>query len=122
VEQIQVTLVVTVTDVSTFVKIGSEDVGILIDCAVLNNRLFAFADLSNLIKPVIKKIDLEVKGPPLHVIVEITEIRIMIYGLIQGHPTIMFGQLLDQGGFPRSDVSRNGYVFDVGHDAQRPER
>lgn len=56
---------------TTAMKIRSKNVCVFVNGAVLNNGLFTFPDLSDLIEPAVQKIDLKMEGPSRHVRVKI---------------------------------------------------
>ena len=72
-----------------FVKVRSKNVGIFIDRPILNNRALTCADLVNLVKSTVQKINLKVKGPPCHVFVKIFQVWIVVNGFIKRSPSIM---------------------------------
>lgn len=63
---------IAIINVPTLVEVSSKNVRVLINRSILNNCFFAFADLANLIKPAIQKINLQMKRPARHVIIKIT--------------------------------------------------
>ena len=58
------------------VQVVGEDVGILVDRAILNDHVVARCEhIERLLDTTAQKIDLQVERPPLHVVVEIADIR-----------------------------------------------
>jgi hypothetical protein len=93
-------------------EVGCEDVGILIDCPILYHGLLSLKDIENLLISVVKKVNLQVEGPSLHVMIEILQIGVVFRAFEMGFPLEVPGQLSTQGGLAGTDIARNGYVFD----------
>jgi len=89
-EDVEITLIVTVADVATIVKVSSKDIGILVDGAVLNGGPVISTDFIDLPEPAIQKKDLQVERPPGHILIEVAQIRIVIHGFIERKPVVMF--------------------------------
>jgi hypothetical protein len=53
-----------------------------------------------------KKVDLQVKTPALHITVKIAEIRIVRNGFIKWFPTLTLCHMAGEGGFSHADISR----------------
>jgi len=104
-------LVIAIVDVTARMKIGREDVGVFIDRAVLDHRLCAFADLSNLVETTIQEIYLQVEGPLRHVTIEIAEVWILIDRLEQRCPAVVLRKLVGKRAFTGADVTGDGDVF-----------
>lgn len=81
------------------VQVSGKNVSIFINGSVLNNGLFAFADLPHLIKPAVQKVDLQMKRPTRHVVIKIAQVRIVINRFVKGSPAVMPGKLFGQRGF-----------------------
>ena len=56
-------MIVAVADMFAFVKVRCKNMSIFIDSPVLNNGAFACADLMNLVKPAIQKINNTLRLP-----------------------------------------------------------
>ena len=65
-------MVIALVDMPALAQVGSKDVCIFVNGAVLYNGSFAFADLAHLVKAAVEKIDLQVKRPARHVVIKIT--------------------------------------------------
>jgi hypothetical protein len=100
------------------VQITGENVSIFIDGSILDSHRCIGADFIDLSKATVQEIDLKVEGPSCHIMVEITQVGILVYGFVESNPTVMFRKLLGQRCFSASNVSRYGDVFDGGHGAQ----
>jgi hypothetical protein len=128
-KDVQITLVISITDVAALVKVGRENVSVFVNGSILNDGFIAVADLVYLIKPTVQEIDLQVKSPTRHVGIEILEVRIVVYGFIQGCPSVVPGQSFGEGGFSGTDIAGYGDVsegrihgFNLGNwIAQRPK-
>ena len=70
-------------------QVWRKNEGIFVDGAVLDDRMRRFFDLLNLRKTAIEVVDLQVKRPTLHVVVEIVEIRVLIDVFEMGVPVVM---------------------------------
>ena len=110
-KDVKIALIVAVGNMMALVQVGSENVGVLVNRAVLDNRFFALSDLMDLIEPAVEKINLQVERPSGHVVIKIAEIGVMVNRFVEGRPSIVLRKLLDQRGLARTDVARNGYVF-----------
>jgi hypothetical protein len=60
------------------VQVCCENVRVFVYRAVLYDRFIAFADLADLVKPAVQKIDLQVKRPLRHIAVKVPQVRILI--------------------------------------------
>jgi hypothetical protein len=84
---------------------------VFVDGSVLNDRLRTLSDVYKLTKSSIQKVDLKVKRPPLHVFVEVIEVRIAVYILKMCLPLIMFPQQSCERGLAGTNIAGYGYVF-----------
>ncbi|MNY56655.1 hypothetical protein D3C86_1927600 [compost metagenome] len=64
-----------------------------------------------LLQPAVQKVDLQVERPSLHIIVEVAQVRIIVYRFKLRYPFIMFSQHLGQGCFPCPDITGDGNVL-----------
>jgi len=94
---------------------------VFIDRTVLDHRSWTFTDLSNLVKTMIEKIDLEVKRPLGHVAIEVAQVRVLIYRFEKGSPAVMLRKLLSKSTFTRANVAGNRNVFDLLHSGVRSQ-
>ena len=97
-------MIVAVIDVSACMKICRKDVGIFVDGPVLYDGLAAVADLPHLVEPAVEKVDLQVKRPACHVVIEIPQVGVVVDGLEKRRPAIVPGQFISQGAFAGPDV------------------
>src|SRR6478736_593514 len=104
-KQIQIGLIVKVSQISTPMKISRENVSVFINSPVLDDCLFAFANYLYLLKSTVQKVNLKVKCPPGHVTIKITEIRILIHRFVQRRPIVVFSQFFNQCGFAATNVA-----------------
>jgi hypothetical protein len=81
-------------------QVGCEYISILIDGPVLDNSLPGFPDHQNLAKPAVKKIDLQIERPSLHVFIKAVEIGVRFNILKMRLPIKMLGKQLRQGSLP----------------------
>ena len=94
-------------------QVVGEDVGVLVDRAILNDHVVARGEhVERLLDTTTQKIDLQVERPPLHVVVEIADIRIVAL-LIVGLRVVVPGQYLGQRRLSAADISRNCNVHVV---------
>ena len=70
-------------------QVGSKNICVLIYGTVLDDLFSRLTDLNDLTETAVEEIDLQVKGPALHVLVEVIEIGIVIHILILGFPAVM---------------------------------
>jgi hypothetical protein len=73
-------------------EIGREDVGIFINGPVLYDGFCSVMDLKQLVKPAVKEIDLQVKTPAWHILVEIHEVRIVVHIFELRDPPVVLAQ------------------------------
>ena len=99
------------------VEIRSEDTRILVDGPVLDDDVLALGDIHHILEPFVEEINLEIKGPTLHIFVEISEIRIKVHGLEFRGPSVMGCEQPRQRGLAASNVSGycnvHGSVVDI---------
>ena len=100
-------------------QVGREDVGVLVDGAVLDHIATAAADLQQLLEARVEEEDLQVEAPPLHVLVEVEQVGVVVHGLLQLVPLVMFGQELGEGGLSGADIACDGDVHDGSVDDER---
>ena len=62
----------------------------------------------------IKKVDLQIECPAMHIIVEVTEVRITSSRLILGFPPEVFGELLRQSSLASTYIASDSKVLDMG--------
>ena len=86
-------------------QVGGEDIGILVEGAVLDKVDARLLDVVYLLEAGVKEINLEIETPATHVLVEAVDVRIVVRRFEQSLIAVMFGQLLGEGGFPRTDIS-----------------
>ena len=60
----------------------------------------------------IQEIDLEIKRPAPHVVVEVDQVGVVVGRFIMDLPTKGFAKLGTEGGFSRADISGDRYVLD----------
>ena len=75
-------------------QVGCEYFGIFIDGPVLNDRGISTLYLGHLLEPAVEEIDLQIKGPALHILIEIIQIGIVVYVFVLGFPAVVFGYQL----------------------------
>ena len=73
-------------------QVGRKNKGIFVDGAVLDNGVCRFFDFLYLRKTAIEVIDLQIKRPTLHVVVEIVEVGVLVDVFEMGVPVVMFGE------------------------------
>ena len=95
------------------VEVGRENVCVFVDGPVLNDGLALFLHLDQLRETRLQEVDLQVEGPPRHVLVEIVQVRVVVHLFEVGGVAVVFGQQRGQGGFPRADVSCDGEMHEV---------
>lgn len=77
-KQVQVVLIVPVVHEPTGVEVRGENVSVLVNSPILDNCFVVLPDLADLVEAAVEKINLEVKRPLFHVIIEIAEIGVVI--------------------------------------------
>ena len=91
VEEVAVVLEIAVGHHSLIVEVGREDTCVLVDSTVLNDVLVGLAYFDNILEALVEEIDLQVERPARHILVEISEIGVILYALEAWFPAIMFG-------------------------------
>jgi hypothetical protein len=66
----------------------------------------------------IKKIYLQMKCPPGHVVVKIFQVRVVLHGFFEQLPFKVVRQFLRQGSFAGSNVPDDGYVHAMSYRLQ----
>ena len=92
-------------------QIGREDVRIFKDRSVLNYCLFSFENVDNAFIAFVQEINLQVKCPTIHVLVEIIEIGIVIGTLKLDFPVEVFAQFFAEGSLTCSDIPLTAMYF-----------
>ena len=110
VKEVAVVVKIAVGHKALPMQIGCKDTCVLVDSTVLNNVIGSLAYLHHVFKTLIKEIDLQVKTPPLHIGVEVLQIRIKLHGFVTGFPTIMLGKHSCQRGLTTADISGDSYM------------
>ena len=88
-------------------QVVGKDIGILIHRTVLHDIAGRIVqDIHRLLDATSQKIDLEIKRPAIHILIKITDIRIVTH-LVIGLGPITFGQHLRQRRLAASDISCN---------------
>lgn len=93
---------------SYFEQILREYFCILIDGPVLDDGFRGFGNQLLVTESMRQEIDLEMERPPMHVSVEIGQIRIVFHGFEVRFPMVSFGEKSCERGFPGSDISGDG--------------
>src|SRR5688572_26274363 len=91
-------------------KIRSKNMGIFINGSILYHRFISALDVDELLKAVVQKINLEIKRPPWHVLIEIVQVRIILYVFIMRFPIEALSQFFGEGCFPRTNIPCNCYM------------
>lgn len=112
-EERQVIVEVTALHEAHICQIGGENIGILVDGAILHDGSAALLYLLHLTVATGQKKNLQVERPALHVHVEIGQIRIAFRVFVMDFPAKMARQKFAKGGLTRPDVPRYGNVFDI---------
>ena len=92
-------------------EVGSKNIGILKYRPVLDDGFVPIADLEDLLVSAVKKVDLQVKGPSVHIIIEITEIWIVGCVLIVHFPAEMLSQAGGEGSLSGTNISGHSHVL-----------
>ena len=92
-------------------KIRCKNMSVFVNRSVLNGGMGLGRHLLVLAVPRIQKIDLQVEGPTLHVLIEIVEVGVVINLFKMRFPAIMTGQHFGEGGLSGSDIPGNGDVL-----------
>lgn len=110
-KQLKIVLKIPLRHQAHRVQIRRKNIRILINCAVLHHRRIALQNPQNLLVPIIQKINLQIERPPLHIMIKITQIRIIVCRLIMRLPTKVPTQPLAQRRLPRADIPGNRHIF-----------
>src|SRR5690606_14423697 len=105
-----VVLEIAVRHQSHRVKVGSEDVSILVNRTILNDGFSALPDLKNLTETAVEEVYLKVERPSFHLMVKIVKIRVVYNVFKMRLPLEMFRQKPCQCSLSRTDISGNCYV------------
>ena len=74
------------------VKVGSKNVGVLVNRAVLDDALVLAAKAVNLAEPAVQEVNLQVERPPSHVVVELVEVGVFVHFFEMGLPAVVLGE------------------------------
>src|SRR5690554_790229 len=92
-------------------KRRGKNISIFIDCSILYNRCFAFSSLLCMFESDIQKVDLEMKSPTLHVLIEISKERVVFCIVKMSKPIIVFSEFGCKDSLSGTYVPRNSYVM-----------
>lgn len=92
-------------------EVGGKDVGVFVDSSVLNYSILPVSYFQQLLEPVVEKIDLEVETPPLHIAVEVRQVRVVLNILVVSLPAKVAGQHIGERGLARAYIAGYGYVL-----------
>ena len=74
------------------VKVRGEDVGVLVNRAVLDDALVLAAKAVNLAEPAVQEVNLQVERPPSHVVVELVQVGVFVHLFEVGLPAVVLGE------------------------------
>ena len=94
-------------------QVRCEDAGILEDGTILDDGLRRLWDLNDFLESLVQEVDLRVERPPLHVGIEVGEIRVVVDGLEPWGPAVTLGKQSRERGLAASDVSCYGYMHNT---------
>ena len=114
-EKLEVVLKIAGRHQPHVVQVGGEDVGILVDGSVLHDRPVSVEDFEHLLVAAVEEENLEVKRPALHIVVEVTQVGVVVGRFVVDIPTEVLTQLFGEGGFTGADIAGDGDVFDLGY-------
>ena len=106
IEELHVIIIIPCRHQAHCMKVRSEDEGILVDRSILNNCFAIPPDVHYLIQPTVEKVNLKIKGPTLHVLIEIIQVRIVFCILKVRFPFVMLGKQLGERSLSSPYVSR----------------
>ena len=73
------------------VQVGGEDVGVLVNGAVLDDVFVLAPKAVNLAEAAVQEVNLQVERPPHHVVVELVEVGVFVHFLEVGLPVVVLG-------------------------------
>ena len=112
-EQSVVVLKITRRHKTHRMKVRCEDVCVFVNGAILDHISSALANVVYLLKTTVKKEDLQVERPTLHVLVKIKEVWIIVHFFLLHVPSVMLGKQLSQCCFAGTNVPRDSYVHEL---------
>ena len=86
-------------------QVGGEDAGVFVDGAVLHHYIVGTRDFHHIPEALVEEINLEIERPTRYVVVVVFEIRVEVYVLKAGYPSIMLCKHCGKGGLSASDIS-----------------
>ena len=95
-------------------QVWREDMGVFINGSILDHPLSAFLQFSKLCKSRSQEKHLQIKGPTLHVLVEIVQIWVVIYLLKMRLVAVVFREESRERRFSRPNVSGYSNVHNLG--------
>ena len=107
--QVTIGLIIAVGHVALLVEIVGKDLGILVHTAVLNHRIGMLSQVEMSTEAVSEEEDLGMECPGRHILVKVSEIRVLCNRFVEWVPTHLITKHLDERGLSNTDVSRDGY-------------
>ena len=98
-------MVVALVQVAKRIEGAREYVGILIDGAVADGRLWIGCQFQVLVGAVAEEVDLQVEGPGLHILVEIGQVGVVDHRFEGCAPAEALADAFGQGGFTGSNIA-----------------
>src|SRR3990172_9178445 len=109
VEQFGVVAEVPLVHQALQVQVAGEDLGVLVDRAVLDHRSRRGCDRLMVLEALAEEEDLQVKAPARHIGVEVRQIGVLVHDLVIGPPAELLAQQRRDRGLPRPDVPAHRY-------------
>ena len=104
-EQGRIVTVVAIVHLANVMQVSGEDLGVLIDRAILDDRLAGFRHALMMLEPVRQEVDLEMERPPFHVAIKVGEVRIVIDRFEIRVPAKPIGEEPRKGGLTGADIA-----------------
>ena len=114
-EELEIVLEIPGRHQAHVVQVGSEYIGVFIDGPVLDYGPVSAQDFEHLLVSAVEEEDLQVERPTLHIVVEVTQVRVVVGRFIMDIPAEVLTQLFGEGGFTCADIAGDGDVFDLGY-------
>ena len=110
VEEVGIIGEITVAHHADVVQIRGKDTGILEDGTILHDGLVAARNLHHVMETLVQEVNLEIERPALHILIIISEIRIIIHWLEVCLPAISLGKHFGQCSLAATYISCYCYM------------